>query len=165
MTFRLNGAETTLDVPADTSLLDAIRGTGLTGTKEGCRIGVCGLCTVLVGGLPVSSCIYLAACADGTEVCTVEGLASDRPELVEAFVGCEGMQCGICTPGQVVMAAAAGSELGPDASEEDLRTYLAGNLCRCTGYAPIVEALSSVLRTGGTGAPEPVGSAPESAGP
>ncbi|MGH9057156.1 MAG: (2Fe-2S)-binding protein [Acidimicrobiales bacterium] len=153
MTFRLNGAEEVLDVPAGTTLLEAIRGAGLTGTKEGCRIGVCGLCTVLVGGLPVSSCIFLTACAEGTEVWTVEGLAADRPELVEAFVAYEAMQCGICTPGQMVMAAAAGSELGRGASEREVREYLAGNLCRCTGYATIVEALGAAL---GAGSREPV---------
>lgn len=141
--FTLNGQPREIGIPAAALLLDVIRGLGLTGTKEGCRIGVCGVCTVLVDGLPVSSCLYLAACADGTEVVTVEGVARDHPEVVDAFVRCEGMQCGICTPGQVVTAVAARAELGDRPGRERLREYLAGNLCRCTGYATIVEAVAA----------------------
>jgi aerobic-type carbon monoxide dehydrogenase small subunit (CoxS/CutS family) len=137
--FSLNGRARETEVPTTASLLDVIRGLGLTGTKEGCRIGVCGLCTVLVDDLPVSSCLYLAPCADGAQVWTVEGIAARRPEVVAAFVECEGMQCGICTPGQVVAAAAcAGAGEGLD--DAQLREYLSGNLCRCTGYATIIEA-------------------------
>lgn len=140
MKFTLNGQPREAHVPAAASLLDVIRGLGLTGTKAGCRIGVCGVCTVLVDSLPVSSCLYLAHCADGAEVTTVEGIASSHPEVVDAFVRCEGMQCGICTPGQVVTATAARSEFGDGPSEAQLREYLIGNLCRCTGYATIIEA-------------------------
>jgi aerobic-type carbon monoxide dehydrogenase small subunit (CoxS/CutS family) len=136
----VNGSSLHAEVTATASLLDVLRDAGLTGTKEGCRIGVCGLCTVAVGGLPVSSCLYLAACADGTEIVTVEGVAARSPELVDAFVACEGMQCGICTPGQVVTA----STMGPDVRGDDaVRRYLSGNLCRCTGYASIVEAVAA----------------------
>ena len=138
--FRLNGEPTQVEVPATASLLDVIRGLGLTGTKAGCRIGVCGVCSVLVNGLPVSSCLYLAHCADGADIWTAEGIARDNPEVVEAFVRYEGMQCGICTPGQVVTALAARAELGPAPGEAQLREYLIGNLCRCTGYATIIEA-------------------------
>jgi aerobic-type carbon monoxide dehydrogenase small subunit (CoxS/CutS family) len=138
--FTLNGQSREADVPAMASLLDVIRDLGLTGTKAGCRIGVCGVCTVLVDGLPVSSCLFLARCAEGAEVWTVEGIARDRPEVVDAFVRCEGMQCGICTPGQVVAAAAAHAELGDSLDETRLREYLIGNLCRCTGYATIMES-------------------------
>jgi len=148
----LNGDPASADITATSSLLDLLRSLGLTGTKEGCRIGVCGLCTVLVDGLPVSSCIYLAACAEGADVWTVEGISRRDPDLVDAFVSCEGMQCGICTPGQVVTAAAAAEEVragGRGAEqlldEEGLRRYLSGNLCRCTGYNTIIEAVGGYL--------------------
>ncbi len=138
--FSLNGEPREADVPATASLLDVIRDLGLTGAKAGCRIGVCGVCSVLVDDLPVSSCLYLAHCADGADVWTAEGIARAGPGVVDAFVECEGMQCGICTPGQVVAALAARAELGPAADEAQLREYLVGNLCRCTGYATIIEA-------------------------
>jgi aerobic-type carbon monoxide dehydrogenase small subunit (CoxS/CutS family) len=138
--FTLNGQPRQADIPATASLLDVIRDLGLTGTKAGCRIGVCGVCTVLVDDLPVSSCLFLANCADEAEVWTVEGIARRQPEVVDSFVRCEGMQCGICTPGQVVTAAAARAELGASLDEARLREYLIGNLCRCTGYATIIEA-------------------------
>jgi carbon-monoxide dehydrogenase small subunit len=138
--FSLNGEPREADVPATASLLDVIRDLGLTGAKAGCRIGVCGVCSVLVDDLPVSSCLYLAHCADGADVWTAEGIARASPDVVDAFVECEGMQCGICTPGQVVAALAARAELGPAADEAQLRDYLVGNLCRCTGYATIIEA-------------------------
>jgi carbon-monoxide dehydrogenase small subunit len=138
--FSLNGEPREADVPATASLLDVIRDLGLTGAKAGCRIGVCGVCSVLVDDLPVSSCLYLAHCADGADVWTAEGIARASPDVVDAFVECEGMQCGICTPGQVVAVLAARAELGPAADEAQLREYLVGNLCRCTGYATIIEA-------------------------
>lgn len=144
LTMHLNGMPRSVDVDAGAFLLDVLRELGLTGTKEGCAVGVCGACTVAVDGLPVSSCLYLAACADGREVLTVEGIAVIDPDVVDAFVACEGMQCGICTPGQVV-AAHTLRRAYPDASEADVRDYLAGNLCRCTGYGPIVEAVKVYL--------------------
>ena len=139
MTVRaiVNGEELVADAPPTASLLDVLRDAGLTGTKEGCRIGVCGVCTVLVDDLPVSSCLFLAGCAEGREVWTVEGMADRRPEVVDAFVACEGMQCGICTPGQVMAVASMGPEVEGD---EEVRRYLSGNLCRCTGYGTILEA-------------------------
>ncbi len=143
--LRLNGQPTEVDIPATASLLDVIRDLGLTGAKAGCRIGVCGVCSVLVDGLPVSSCLYLAHCADGADVWTAEGIAEVSPEVVDAFVRCEGMQCGICTPGQVVAAVAARAELGPGADEPRLREYLIGNLCRCTGYATILQAAKAAV--------------------
>jgi aerobic carbon-monoxide dehydrogenase small subunit len=139
--FMLNGQACDLDVPTTASLLEVIRGLGLTGTKAGCRIGICGLCTVLVDGLPVSSCLYLAPCSDGAQIWTVEGIAESQPEVVDAFVRCESMQCGICTPGQVVIAAAARAEFTDGVDDAQLREYLGGNLCRCTGYQTIVEAV------------------------
>ncbi len=143
--FTLNGEPQELDASPTASLTEVLRSLGLTGTKEGCRIGVCGLCTVLVDDLPVSSCLFLAPCAEGRQVWTVEGLARRDPAVVAAFVEHEGMQCGICTPGQVVMASAARSELGAGAAEAEIREYLIGNLCRCTGYQSIVMALGSVV--------------------
>ncbi len=136
----VNGSAMDADLSATSSLLDVLRTAGLTATKEGCRIGVCGVCTVLVDGSPVSSCLYLAACAEGADVWTAEGVARTHPDLVDAFVGCEGMQCGICTPGQIVTVAS----MGPDVrGEEAVREYLGGNLCRCTGYTSIVEAVET----------------------
>jgi carbon-monoxide dehydrogenase small subunit len=134
----VNGRPFEAEAPTTASLLDVLRGAGLTGTKEGCGIGVCGVCTVIVDGLPVSSCLYLAGCVQETDVWTVEGVVERQPELVDAFVACEGMQRGICTPGQVVAAASMGPEVQ---GEEAIRRYLSGNLCRCTGYASIVEAV------------------------
>ncbi|MQA88274.1 MAG: 2Fe-2S iron-sulfur cluster binding domain-containing protein [Streptosporangiales bacterium] len=144
LAFELNGAPVETEAEPDALLVDVIRGLGLTGTKEGCGVGVCGLCTVLVDDLPVSSCLYLAACARGSQVWTAEGLAREEPELVQAFVEHEGMQCGICTPGQV-MAAAALVRGCPGASEAEIRDHQAGNLCRCTGYQTIVESVRACL--------------------
>lgn len=139
----VNGAAFEATVAATDSLLDVLRGVGLTGTKDGCRIGVCGLCTVLVDERPVSSCLFLAGCADGADVWTIEGIAEREPAVVDAFVRCEGLQCGICTPGQVVTTVS----MGADAQrEEAVREYLSGNLCRCTGYAAIVAAAQEARR-------------------
>lgn len=145
----VNGAPFEAEVPATASLLEVLRGAGLTGTKEGCRIGVCGVCTVVLGGRPASACLTLAGCAQGAEVWTVEGVADRDPAVAGAFVACEGMQCGICTPGQVVTTSTMKPALAQTgeiaASEEEVRRYLSGNLCRCTGYATIVEAAESYL--------------------
>ena len=147
LTFHLNGEEVVTEVTADTFLVDVIRARGLTGTKEGCGVGVCGACTVVVDDRPVSSCLFLAPMAAGRDVWTVEGLAKRDPDLVGAFVEHEGMQCGICTPGQVVSAFTLAREL-PDASEAEIRAYMAGNLCRCTGYVSITEAVKAYLGRG-----------------
>ena len=144
LSFTLNGEEMVTSADAGVLLVDLIRDLGLTGTKEACGVGVCGLCTILVNDLPVSSCLYLAACADGADIWTVEGLARTEPELIQAFVGHEGMQCGICTPGQVVAAAALARE-NPAATDEEIREHQAGNLCRCTGYQTIAASVRSYL--------------------
>lgn len=147
----VNGRGVDAEVDPTSSLLELLRAEGLTGTKQGCEVGVCGLCTVLVDGMAVSSCLYLAACADGVAVTTVEGLAQTDPALVDAFVEAEGLQCGICTPGQVVMAAAvargaAEVDLGAtDQLDHQLRRALGGNLCRCTGYLAILDAVKAYL--------------------
>ena len=141
ISLELNGEHVHVDVEPDSLLIDVLREQlGMTGTKEGCGVGVCGACTVLVEGSPVSSCLYLAAMAHEREVWTVEGLTATDPDLADAFVRCEGMQCGICTPGQVVAAAALRRQR-PGAGEEEIRQWMSGNLCRCTGYGTILEAV------------------------
>lgn len=115
---------------------------GLTGTKLSCELQVCGVCTVLVDGSPVSACTYLAADVDGREVTTIEGLAGDDGlhVLQQAFVENFALQCGFCTPGFVMMAKSL-LDRTPEPSAEDVMHHLEGNICRCTGYAPIVEAV------------------------
>ena len=144
LAFHLNGEPFETEAPGSVLLLDLIRGYGLRGTREGCGVGVCGACTVLVDSDPVSSCTYLAGCAQGREVWTVEGIARREPDLVDAFIEHEGLQCGACTPGQLVMAAALRAA-GKDRGEAATREFLAGNLCRCTGYRSIVESVRAAL--------------------
>jgi aerobic-type carbon monoxide dehydrogenase small subunit (CoxS/CutS family) len=144
LTFELNGQRRTVAIEPDAMLVDVVRSLGLTGTKEGCAVGVCGLCTLLVDDLPVSSCLYLAALAEGRSVWTVEGLTARDPALLAAFVAEEGMQCGICTPGQVVSAYALKHER-PEATEDEIREYMAGTLCRCTGYVSIISSVRVYL--------------------
>jgi aerobic carbon-monoxide dehydrogenase small subunit len=119
----------------------------LTGTKEGCSIGVCGSCSVLIDGRLMSACLVLAASIDGSSIRTVEGLAdgAQPSKLQESFVRAGGFQCGICTPGQVV-AASALLERNPNPSEDDVRRWMMGNLCRCTGYYQIVEAILEAVK-------------------
>jgi len=144
MRFVLNGKRADVAAPPLKRLLDVLReDCGLAGTKEGCGEGECGACTVLLDGAPVNACLVPFAHVRGRKVTTIEGLRGRRPE---AFVREGGTQCGICTPG-VRMAAAA---LGPRPTAARVREALAGNLCRCTGYAGIVRALA-----GSRAAPRP----------
>lgn len=143
--FRLNGQPTDVESRATAFLVDVLRDSGLTGTKEGCGVGVCGACTVLVDDRPVSSCLYLAPCVEGADVWTIEGLTERFPEVVDAFVAHEGMQCGICTPGQVAAVCALALEQ-PDADDAAIQEYLNGNLCRCTGYQTILAAAKAALQ-------------------
>jgi carbon-monoxide dehydrogenase small subunit len=140
----VNGTGYSLDIPADRLLIDLLRSDlGLTGTKEGCGVGVCGACSVIVDGRLSSSCIVLAATVDGAAITTVEGLADPDGRLSplqEAFIEHGGFQCGICTPGQLV-AATALLERTPHPSQVEVREWLLGNLCRCTGYRGIVDAV------------------------
>ncbi|MDC7787148.1 (2Fe-2S)-binding protein [Rhodoplanes sp. TEM] len=143
ITLTINGTATTLDVPVRMTLADALREKArLTGTHVACEHGVCGACTVLVDGLAVRSCLMLAVQADGAAVTTVEGLARDGAlsPLQAAFRDHHALQCGFCTPGILTtMHALLTAE--PDADEARIRDVLSGNLCRCTGYLPIVEAV------------------------
>ena len=144
----LNGRRTAVDAPAAARLLDVLRGPlGLTGTKEGCGEGECGSCTVLLDGTPVNACLVLVGQVEGRAVTTVEGLSdpSGLSPLQEAFVKEGGSQCGICTPGFLVSAAAL-LEAIPQPGETDIREALAGNLCRCTGYQRIVEAVRAASK-------------------
>jgi carbon-monoxide dehydrogenase small subunit len=139
----VNGSPVVRETEPQELLLDVLRdGLGLTGAKRSCEVQVCGACTVLVDGRPVSSCCYLAADADGREVLTVEGLA-ERPEferLENAFTRHAAVQCGFCTPG-LLLTVAYLLETGELQSAEEVKRGLAGNLCRCTGYRGILEAV------------------------
>jgi carbon-monoxide dehydrogenase small subunit len=141
----VNGRAVTVDVAAERTLLSVLRDElELTGTKDGCAMGICGACSVTVNGRLVSSCLVLAATVDGATVTTIEGLSSgELTPLQSAFIAHGGLQCGICTPGQV-MAATALLDEQPGPSKEEIRTWMAGNLCRCTGYTGIVDAISAV---------------------
>ncbi len=139
----LNGKSITLEVSAHRLLLDLLRDEiGLIGTKEGCGTGDCGACTVFLNGKPVNSCLILSGELDGADIVTIEGLKIG-PELhpiQKAFIQDGGAQCGYCTPGMLMMAKAFLDEnLSP--TEEEIRFALSGNLCRCTGYAKIVQAV------------------------
>ena len=141
--FQLNGKPASADVPARTTLVDCLRHHLLkTGTHVGCEHGVCGACTVIVDGAAVRSCLMLAVQADGASVTTVEGLSSGDvlSPLQAAFRKHHALQCGFCTPGMLTTAHALLSD-EPDADRERIREVLSGNLCRCTGYIPIVEAV------------------------
>jgi aerobic carbon-monoxide dehydrogenase small subunit len=142
VSFTVNGRHERIDVEPRRTLADALRDDlGLTGTHLGCEQGVCGACTVLLDGEPVRSCLMLAVQADGFSLTTVEGLAGDRLHpLQQAFADCHGLQCGFCTPGFLISALHLLTE-NPDPSREEIRAGLSGNICRCTGYAGIVDAV------------------------
>ena len=146
----MNGEPVEVDPQAGQLLIELLRtDLGLTGTKEACSVGVCGACTVLLDGRMVASCLALAAQADGAEVVTVEGLADDDRlhPIQESFLERGGLQCGICTPGQLV-AARALLDASPAPSEDEAKRWMTGNLCRCTGYYQILEAIADASRAG-----------------
>jgi carbon-monoxide dehydrogenase small subunit len=141
--FTLNGNAVEVDAHPMKRLLDLLREEcALTGTKEGCGEGECGACTVLIDGVPVCSCLVPSAQAEGTTILTIEGLGDGHP-LQRCFMDEVGAQCGICTPGMIMAACV----LPRDASLDDIRTGLAGNLCRCTGYSAIYRAVQAAQAT------------------
>ncbi len=149
----INGTEYSAEVPPRRTLVDFIRyDLGLTGTKEACSVGVCGICTVEMDGVIVSSCILLAVQANGAQITTIEGVADGDKlhPLQEAFMNYGGFQCGICTPGQI-MASRALLQQNPNPTEDEIKNWMMGNLCRCTGYYKIIESIQKageVIRLG-----------------
>ena len=151
ITLTVNGEQERLTVPANMTLLELLRqDLVLTGTKNGCSAGECGACTVLMDGEPVNACLVLAVEADRAEIVTVEGLVRDgQLDLVQQeFMDGGAVQCGFCTPGMLISARALLTRT-PHPTEEQIREALVGNLCRCTGYTRIVQAIQKASRGGG----------------
>ncbi len=141
--MRVNGENKSLNIDARTTVLDALREhIGLTGSKKGCDHGQCGACTVLIEGRRVVSCLTLALAAQDQEITTIEGLAKDGKlhPMQQAFVDQDAFQCGYCTPGQIMSAVACVKEGHAD-SDDDIREYMSGNICRCAAYPNIVAAV------------------------
>lgn len=152
MAVTINGESHELDVSVNKTLIDLIKDDlGLVGTKDGCRQGVCGACTVLVDGVPIRSCLELAIRCDGKHITTVEGLreAGSLHPLQQAFIDAGAVQCGYCTPGMLMMATAFLKE-NPNPTEEEVREALIGNICRCTGYTGSVQAVLAVAEGAAT---------------
>ena len=146
--LRVNGVVHELDLDPRVTLLDAVRERlGLTGTKKGCDQGACGACTVLADGRRVLSCLTLAVTCEGRDITTIEGLAGDAAEhpLQRAFIACDAFQCGFCTPGQIMSAAALLAE-GRAGSDAEIREFMSGNICRCGAYPNIVAAIRQAAR-------------------
>ncbi len=152
VTLRVNGVDHKLRLDPRVTLLDALRDVlGLTGTKKGCDQGACGACTVLVDGRRVLSCLMLAAQCDGRQVTTIEGLSRDGElhPLQQAFIRHDAFQCGYCTSGQILSAVSLLAE-GRAGSDEEIREFMSGNLCRCGAYPNIVAAIREVAGAGGS---------------
>src|SRR3954463_8480174 len=147
VTSTVNGRATVCEGPPMPLLLDAIRRSGLTGTKEGCGEGECGACGVILDGELVNSCLTPLAHAEGASIVTIEGIATDEAlhTIQESFLECGGAQCGICTPGMVLAAYELLSR-NADPGQDEVRAALAGNLCRCTGYMRIFESVLDACR-------------------
>ena len=148
ITFTLNGTPVTADIRPHHNLIELLQSQfGLTGARESCGQGLCGCCTVSVDGLPVSGCLYLAAFVDGADVRTVEGL--DTPQALspvqQAFIEASAFQCGYCTPGMIMMVTKLLDEQS-DPSDDEIRHYLTGNLCRCGCYPEILDAVRRAVR-------------------
>jgi xanthine dehydrogenase YagT iron-sulfur-binding subunit len=152
VTLRVNGVDHQLRLDPRVTLLDALRDVlELTGTKKGCDQGACGACTVLVDGRRVLSCLMLAAQCDGRQVTTIEGLSRDGElhPLQQAFIRHDAFQCGYCTSGQILSAVSLLAE-GRAGSDEEIREFMSGNLCRCGAYPNIVAAIREVAEAGGS---------------
>jgi carbon-monoxide dehydrogenase small subunit len=148
VTTTINGDDTEFLCEAQQTLLDVLRDElQLSGTKEGCATGDCGACTVMVEGIMVCSCLVLAVEAEGTKIDTIEGMAKGDTlhPLQQKFLELNGLQCGICTPG-ILIAAKALLERNPDPTEIEIRYWLAGNLCRCTGYDKIIRSVQAAAK-------------------
>ena len=142
--FTVNGERMQIDVADSARLVDVLRETlGLTGTKEGCGVGECGACTVIVNGIAVCSCITLAAGLNGADVITIEGVSKDGglDEIQQAILDHHALHCGFCTPG-IVMSAKALLDSNPNPTTEQIQEAIAGNLCRCTGYQQVIDAIA-----------------------
>ncbi len=142
----VNGESVTREIDAGMTLLHFLRDElGLTGTKEGCGEGDCGACTVIVDGISVNSCLYLAVLAEGKEILTIEGLEKDGTmhEIQQAFINHGAIQCGFCSPGMIMSVKHLLDET-PKPTEEEIRRGMSGNLCRCTGYQQMVDAIMDV---------------------
>ena len=150
--FTLNGTRVGVDAPADSTLLTVLRDyLNMTGTKEGCGVGECGACSVLLDGRLVNSCLVLAAQAGGRQVITIEGICGPDggpDDLQQAFIDYGAVQCGYCTPG-MVLAGEALLVTHPKPTRAEIRQAIAGNLCRCTGYQQIVDAIQATARSRG----------------
>jgi len=149
ITLNVNGREYELAVAPERTLTQALRDDlGLPGTKEGCGVGDCGACTVIMDGKPVNSCLILAVQAAGSEITTIEGIATadGLHPIQEAFVELGAIQCGFCTPGMILSAKSL-LDANPQPTESEIREALSGNLCRCTGYQKIVEAVQDAAKT------------------
>ncbi len=148
ISLNINGEVEQADITANMTLLDLLRETlVLTGTKNGCAAGECGACTVLMNGEPVNSCLVLAVECDGVEIITVEGLAQDSQldPIQEAIMKTGGVQCGFCTPG-ILISSRALIDRNPNPSVSEIKAALVGNLCRCTGYLRIIDAVQEAAR-------------------
>lgn len=151
ISFKLNGTPQTSDVKPNLTLLRFLRDQlGVMGVKSGCDTGECGACTILIDGEPVNACLVLAVEIDDTEIVTVEGLSSDEQldPLQQAFIDHNGIQCGFCTPG-ILISAKALLERNPEPDRTQIKDALRGNLCRCTGYVRIIEAVEAAAQEGG----------------
>ena len=151
--FTLNGRAVAAEVQPHHNLVEVLQGQfALTGARESCGQGLCGCCTVLVDGAPVSGCLYLAVFADGAEVVTVEHLGSPHAldAVQQAFIECGAFQCGYCTPGFVLMAKSLLAH-HPDPTDEQIKNYLSGNLCRCAAYPEIINAVKMAARNNKAG--------------
>jgi carbon-monoxide dehydrogenase small subunit len=154
ISLTVNGDRRELEVPANRLLIDLLRyDLGLTGTKESCSIGVCGACTIIADGEMLSACLAMAVQYDGATITTIEGLASGDKlhPIQQAFIDYGGFQCGICTPGQI-MAAKALLDENPAPTTEEIKEWMTGNLCRCTGYYKIIESIEAAAVTLRSGA-------------